>query len=344
MNPEELVAKWKEHDPELQDIDGWMQFLNSSLSTGQFRVKIDNAVGFRDIIKGIGEALGSDNYGGIDIPIKLTEDGLSITRMDNSHILLIDLQIPKYNFSIYHAEGVKEFSVTLGDFSKALANLTKKEAVLIEFNDAQDKIVFTIMNGMEREIITPMGHEIQETIPDVKTDPTVSAKMDIAMLLKLSKDFKGDAVKLTATDYNLTFMSKSDEGFISTVVLKGGGAGLHNISVEDGEVSTSYSIAYLTKILAMMGKASPLITLEYAKEMPLKISGELDGAKLTTWLAPRIDIPEEPKEEPKPTCYQCGQESEKLSEDGYCPACLGTFEPEESEEGEGPEEDQEETA
>jgi len=242
--------------------------------------------------------------------IRFTEEGLSIQTMDNSHVSVVELQIPATWFSEYECSENRTLGVHIGILAKILASKDKSQILTIVYNGENNsdnlEIHFTSYTVVDATTI-----DKKPKITDVKIYDT---HFEIPLV-----DIESDQIEIPPIDYAAEFSlsSLNFSNIVSQLKLFGDTMDiecseekiiLYSRGVENGKMSVEINIDDLTEFSINEGQQLCLsFALNYlhnicafhklAKEIELKVCNEYplcagyslgDNAILRFYLAPKI--------------------------------------------------------
>ena len=252
------------------------------------------------LFKGLIKALKDGIYD--EIPLTVSHEGLRITYMDPSRVMMADVVLGSYCFYEYEVSSLSD--IPIAELPKTV--VVYADDILYALNDIKGMDVSFEVKAVFREedeltldkprtLTISAGSEVydfdlievREDLPpvpkiDFHAKVTVVLKDFIKKIKKLSKRYN-EAV-FTAKDKSFTILSKGDTS-TGKLVLSNGSDMLINLEA-DGEQKAIYSINNLLAVLPNLGE---IATLEFASDLPLKTSIKTGiDAQIDFYLAPRI--------------------------------------------------------
>ena len=216
----------------------------------------------------------------------LDDDGLKFRSMDPSHVMMIDLMLPREAFDEYNIDGTITLGINLQELSKITKRAVKGDKLILEFERELMKVIF---EGKSTRIFTlPLLDLAAERTPEPKLKFNVTARMLSDTFEEIIKDLEviGDIVRFEA-DNGLSIKSWSELGEGEIILSPATGA------IIDYDVSeksaANYSIEYLRQISAI-SRAADVVTLKFSTNMPCRLDYEIpNGGGVTFFVAPRIE-------------------------------------------------------
>ena len=214
------------------------------------------------------------------------KDELYIQLMDDSHICLIDINIPSTWFTLYESDN-QTFSVMTGILVKIFGMYTADtmieliggdEKLEINFKNKKEHKYFEInMMDIEKDVLAP-------AMPDTKLDFVMKTKVLDKYMNELA--IFGDEAIIFCKDDKLYLKAKGDEGHISIEIE---GDNLEEFSVVEGyENETRYCLKYLQYITKLYN-IYPNVHLFLDDSCPLVITFDNSTIKIKYYLAPKCD-------------------------------------------------------
>jgi len=252
------------------------------------KVVYEDAKYFRDVLKGL-QLCGLD-----EATFQVTPEGLFFKAMDSSRVALVQLELPKCAFYEFEAAEEKRFTVNLEHLVKnTFKNIYKDDKVSLELTE--DKLVVILRSDLDREFKVPLLENPEpEELPEPKIAFNCMAKVTVEGLKKILNDAETEAVTLVANHDCLTFKAVSDYDVYS-VVLEKGDQHLLDLETKEDSVKAAYSSEWLRSFVKALKPLVEFVEIFYATDMPMRLRVDLkSGGALTFWLAPRIEVEEEP--------------------------------------------------
>lgn len=219
--------------------------------------------------------------------LKFTEEGVFLRAMDPSHIVMIDLHMPKTIFEEYGISGIEKIGINLNEMVKVFKRATKNDKLILEFNGGKIKIIFS--GSSERAFILPLLSLAEEEIPEPKIEFKVLARIASTTFRDILKDIEpvGEAIKFIAEEDLLKIIGKGSKGEAEIVLSRESGA-LIDLEVKEKSEST-YSVEYF-KNIASVSQAAETVALRFSTNIPCRLDFELAGeGRLSFYIAPRIE-------------------------------------------------------
>lgn len=227
-----------------------------------------------------------------EITWKVTKEGISMRQMDPSRVAMIDLTIEKENCT--------EFNVTTPGLVTFDAETIKKQvfakpfqkstSIGIKIDGVIGRITFTLKDSATRErtFVTLEADEQDINVPAPKISYTAKCKVvskqianDIKELEKMS-----DHMTITATAETLKLQVNGDSGNGENKYQRGDET-LLDIEVKK-ESTAKFSFSYLKDLI--QPALCDIAVIEFATDMPIKITNLTKFGELKFWIAPRLEV------------------------------------------------------
>jgi proliferating cell nuclear antigen len=226
------------------------------------------------------------------------DTGLNLTAMDESHICLMHMVLPKDLFDGFECDEEAKMGINLEDLVKIMKRAGASDA--IEFKHQSDSEKFQVqMKGRGTRTFSLRLVDIdEEKIPptaelDVDFDARVT--LDVGILEEAIKDAEiyQDTLEVKVTEEGLYFSAEGEVGDIQYQ--------LDRDHLEDANIKQDgrgvFSLAFLKNIMKI-STISDKVTLHIANNAPLKFEFEIAGngdakGKVTYFLAPRVEEDED---------------------------------------------------
>jgi len=225
----------------------------------------------------------------------VSQDSFVFRDLDTARISMIDFELSRDYFTEYVFEGEEKIPICvpidkLADYIKACKNAKE-----IEFSFETGGRTFNVSTSepYHRFFAVPMmiDQDKKETgIPNIPFKATF--KITTSSLKSILSELKliDDKITITAKEDAVTFSSKNEEGFESSVTLKyPEHIELMAIAVEEPSTS-SYNLKSILNIVKELSSNSGVTTIQLGTNLPLKMDFELiEFEKFVYYLAPRAE-------------------------------------------------------
>ncbi|MCS7094242.1 MAG: proliferating cell nuclear antigen (pcna) [Thaumarchaeota archaeon] len=248
-------------------------------------IRFPNADYVTDVLRAITAVIEEGTF-------KVTAESLRLTAMDPAHISLVDLELKKESAEEYRVSREVEITLNVNDIVKLLRRARRSEALAISYDDEVRRLRISLADvrgGKERDFVLstlePMGTPINP--PNLTFEAWARVSSD--EFYEAIEDAKSisDSVRITIRSDSLIILAKGESKSSQHKFAKGGAA-LHEVDAKS-DISASFSIAYLEKIVRPAKQLSEEMTLHLSNNRPIKLSFPLSGGKVDYLIAPRMD-------------------------------------------------------
>jgi len=216
---------------------------------------------------------------------QFNEHGLMLRAMDPSQIAMVDFMLPRSAFDKYEVEPTK-LGINLEDLARVMGRVRPEEKVLMKLDES--RLILTFKGNSTRRFVVPLL-DIGGSTPKEPNIPFESR-------VKFNGNFLRESLKDTGLVSSHVVLHASDEAF---VIEAQGDKGEVSIRAEKGsdqileyevkkEARAMFPLEYLNDLLAGTTSATN-VELSLRSDAPLKLSYNIDSAKITYFLAPRIE-------------------------------------------------------
>lgn len=216
------------------------------------------------------------------------KDGLHLRAMDPSQIAMVDFTLPKEAFERIEVEDKASIGVNLADLVKILARARPDEKLTIKIDEKESRLSLEFKGQTKRRFKMPLL-DTNTTLPK---EPKVAFDADVKIRGGTFKDLLRDAallsshVVLEAEDSRFTVEAHGDSGDMHSELEKASG------ELADIKVTAKSRAMFPHEYLDDISRACPddsAISISLKNDAPVKISYGIDKAKLSYFLAPRVE-------------------------------------------------------
>ena len=215
---------------------------------------------------------------------------ITLRAMDPSRVAMLDLKLPKSIFEEYECVEPMKVCVYLTELLKLLRRANKDDTITLSL-DKSERLEILIEGAYTRRFTMPLLEPHEEEVPTPKVTLTAKAKLTTEGIKQIVEDSSlvSNHLKITTEEKRLNFDAHGD--LMSGQATLDGSAVLLNLEVS-APAKATFSLSYLTGILAGAVSLSDLVTMELASDMPLRLDFMLvfPEGELVFWLAPRIEV------------------------------------------------------
>lgn len=218
------------------------------------------------------------------VEMKLDQDKLAISLLNNSHIAFYNLEISKEFFLDYSINDVESILVFVEDFYKILKSSSKDDCLILETTESN--LICTFERNTGRRVFElPLAEDYADTpIP-----PSIDYKGECTVLLKDLKEPVSDLDKIVKTD---RFKIIVQNNTLNVVAPSDSMTG-YNLSINVEDTSDGYvivNVAYIDQLLKL-SKINDEVVFNYGDGIPLSwnITSHDELVKVSGIIAPIIE-------------------------------------------------------
>ncbi len=249
-----------------------------------FRLKLPSAEYFSALVKAISSVVDEGSF-------TADSEGLKLTGMDPAHVSLVNFVLNKEAAEEYVCEKTVEIRVNISDLLKFLKR-AGDESLMLEYDEQSRrlKLVFTNPTARKERVFTlPTLESSAGPTPVPKLTFEAGCRVATQAFYEAIEDaaLVSDYTRLTIYPQAVILTSKSDVGTHQTKLEKDGSL-VYEITA-DKEVSASFSLTYLDKIVSASKSISDETRLDLSTNKPVKITMPITAGKLEFLIAPRLE-------------------------------------------------------
>jgi len=214
--------------------------------------------------------------------------GMHLRAMDPSQIALVDLELPKEFFTGFDVDEKLVVSLNLTNFSKILSTARTGEKLSIGVNDDSSKLSLEFKGESKRRISVPLLDLNYSEVKEPKVPFDAFVKLNAGAL----KGMLGDAgllsshVVFEASDLEFIVEARGDSGDVRIETDK------NSQIIKEFKVQNTARAMFPFEYLDNMTKSCSsdgLIELALKTDAPIRINYLVGKAKLSYYLAPRVE-------------------------------------------------------
>ncbi len=218
----------------------------------------------------------------------ISEKGLELKATDPSQISMVDFSLEKNSFKKFDVPSAAKIGVDLVQLKDIMARAAASDALELSLEDEGTRLSLSFVGGSKRTFSVPLIDISSSELPQPKIDFDAEVKMKASVIQGGLKDASliSNHVILGVTASAFTISAKSSKG------------NLHNETGKNdkdmvelkakSECGAMYPLEYLQDMLkGADSKGDVLLSLK--GDAPVKISYAIGPAKITYFLAPRIE-------------------------------------------------------
>ncbi|MBI5036937.1 proliferating cell nuclear antigen (pcna) [Candidatus Micrarchaeota archaeon] len=218
-----------------------------------------------------------------------SSSGLHLRTMDPSQIAMIDFNMPSSAMESIDAPDKTRICLNLVDFSKILSRTRADESLDMQLDEKGARLHLSFEGFNKRLFKMPL----LESSAGMPKEPNVPFDATLKVKGGAFKDMLRDAAMLSSH----VILSIDDSGF--HVEAKGDAGDVHSESNKDADFVVSLQAKgkksramFPCEYMEDMIKACPddaVMEINLKSDAPIKLSYEIDSAKFTYYLAPRVE-------------------------------------------------------
>jgi proliferating cell nuclear antigen len=257
---------------------------NSIWVVMSFRMRLPAADFFADIVKAISAVVDEGTF-------TVDENSIKLTSMDPAHISLVSFELEKSAAEEYSCTRQTDISVSIAELLKFLRR-AGRESLTLEYDDEKRRLglVFSDPSGGKVRSFTLNA---LETVAGKTPVPNLSfearCRLSVAAFSEAVSDaaLVSDYTRITISPDNIILSSRGELGTHETRLSKGGPA-VYEIEA-DKDVSATFSLTYLDKIVSSSKSLSEEMQLALSTSKPIKLSFPIPSGRLEFLIAPRVE-------------------------------------------------------
>ncbi len=218
----------------------------------------------------------------------VSPDGIHLRTMDPSQIAMVDFVLPKSAFSKIDVEEKTSVGVNIADLSKILARTRSDEKLSFSVDEKESKLFLEFSGSSRRHFKLPL----LESSSALPKEPKVDFDANVNIKGRALKDILHDAgllsshVILQADDSEFVVEAHGDSGDLH-VQTKKDSENLSGMTVK-AKSRAMFPFQYLDDITRSCPDDAAVV-LELKSDSPVRISYGINDAKLSYYLAPRVE-------------------------------------------------------
>lgn len=248
------------------------------------KLKIADVQLFKNILSAVATIIDEATF-------QLDTYGLKLTVMDPSRVAMIDLVWAKSNFEEFECNEPTKLCFNIGQLLKLIKGAGKGDKIEI-VEELGGKLRVTIAGKYSRSFTMLLLEAAIEEVPVPKIAFNVKAKVTVESLSRVIDDARlvSDHIKIEAMLDKLVFKAAGDL-MEATMTFEKGSDALLEYETKETEQRAVFGLTYLQDIVKSASALSDLATVEFSKDMPVKLDFHQPNPdnKLIFYMAPRIE-------------------------------------------------------
>ncbi len=249
-----------------------------------FRVKYPVGARFKRVFQGSLKPVD-------EVPMSFDSSRFLVRCLSPDKNLLVEVMIPQTAFELFEVSRETTLTVDKLQLLRSLRRVTKKDSVLMEFNESSRVLKLTLINlktGVERSYTADVREVGSELIGSISIDLPIRFQIPSEDFRKIIADAKliDEELELRCEGNNIQVVSMlENKMFKQTLAL---GSPLYSLEVKESQASSKYDLDLL-RVLVNSLTLTDITTVEFGPSLPLKISVEMsDGSRITYWVASKV--------------------------------------------------------
>lgn len=218
----------------------------------------------------------------------IDKNGIKLRAMDPSHVAMVDFEWPKTVFDDYNCDTPTELCINISEMLKFLKRIGRNESLELSV-DQQARLNIILKGKYTRTFNMATLEPTTEEIPAPKISFNAIAKISTACLRNVMDDIStvSDHIQFEMTPKKLVM---SASGYLGSASVEVGidSEELLTLSLKENSKAT-FSLNYLFETVKAASTISDIVTIEFSKDMPIRLNFEMQDGKLQYYLAPRIE-------------------------------------------------------
>jgi proliferating cell nuclear antigen len=218
----------------------------------------------------------------------IDKNGIKLRAMDPSHVAMVDFEWPKTVFDDYTCDTPTKLCINISEMLKFLKRIGSNESLELSV-DPQARLNMILKGKYTRTFNMATLEPITEEIPAPKISFNAIAKISTSCLRNAMDDIStvSDYIQFEMTPKKLIMHAS---GYLGSVSVEVGtdSEDLLSLSIKEKSKAT-FSLNYLSETVKAASTISDVVTIEFSKDMPIRLNFEMQKGKLQYYLAPRIE-------------------------------------------------------
>lgn len=250
-----------------------------------FHIRFPSADYFADLMKAVTAVVEEGTF-------VVDEEGMKLTAMDPAHISLVNFELTKAAAEEYSCENQVEITININELHKLIRKAKKNEIITLDYDDEKKQLSVTLINpaaSTERSFTLNTLETVsgKAPVPNLSFEAKARVSTDALRVAIEDAATVSDYAKLTIAPDAVVISSKGELGSHRTRLVLGGTAVFEIESSQ--EVSASFSLNYLEKIVKAGKTVADESVIELSNNRPVRLSFPIPSGKLEYLVAPRIE-------------------------------------------------------
>lgn len=246
-----------------------------------FELVIPSAKNFKSSVDAIVTLIDEGSF-------ELTENGMTLKAMDPSQIAMVSFMMPKSSFEKYEVGEQTAIGLNLEDLAKVMARVRADEKLVMKLDESKARLVLLFKGKTTRRFVLPLL-DIGSSTPK---EPTI----EFESKMKCSGNFFKEALKDTGLVSSHVILSAHSDAFVIESTGDKGEVSIRTEKDSDqifdytvtGDSRAMFPLDYLNDLLKNTDAATT-VEVDLRTDAPMRLAYDIDQAKVTYYLAPRIE-------------------------------------------------------
>jgi proliferating cell nuclear antigen len=245
-----------------------------------FEATISNAGLFKNCVEAISTLIDEGEFVADD-------SGMKLRAMDPSQIAMVDFELPKKSFEKYKASDAK-LGVNMQDLVDVMNRVRTGEKLEMTLDETKSRLVLVFKGESTRRFVVPLLDLETSTPKTPSIEFETNATLNGSFLKESLKDTSlvSSHVILESTPQAFLVQSRGDRGEVK-VEAKKDSKDIQDYKPGKGS-KAMFPLEYLNDLLKN-ADSSTNVHLSLKSNAPLKLNYNIGDAKVTYFLAPRIE-------------------------------------------------------
>jgi len=237
-------------------------------------LKLDNPKIFSEIVNIIAEMV-------LEVRIKVSKEGLSISAIDPANVAMILFNLPNTAFSQFEIENNEVLGVSLESLKAVLRRV--KAGSILSLTREENELRLIIQDKVKREF--------NLALIDVESEEKPIPNLDFTSKIEMSSlDFSEAIEDCSVVADSCSFVSEPDKFAINA---KGSLNSFKSeftdeVNIQAQEANSKYSLEYLQKMIKAT-KLTDKAVINFSNDYPLRLDFNTPVIQLSFILAPRVE-------------------------------------------------------
>jgi proliferating cell nuclear antigen PCNA len=242
------------------------------------RVKLENPILLSKAIELISELV-------VEVRIKVTEFGFSITAIDPANVAMVGFKLPKSAFTSFELSENKSevLGVNLESLKKILKRASSSSSVILENKDE---------GTLEINIDDRVRRKFELSLIEIESEDKEMPSLDYSSKIEInSGDLIASVEDCSVVSDACTFSVKNKNFIIEAKGLNSARTEYSGdeVRIEGEDCKSRYSLEYLSKFMKA-SKMCDKTMLKFANDHPLRMDIKTEIFELGFILAPRVEV------------------------------------------------------